>query len=126
MFPADRTGAIYGKVAPAARKAEIDQWRARDGSVLLCQMDTAGEGLNLHAADLQIFTDLPTTPRQRAQCIDRLHRIGQKRHVTIVDIVARNTVDVGILRKLQAKQDLAGAIESKSYGRDEWRELLGE
>ena len=125
MFPRDRTGAIYGKVAPAARKSEIDQWRARDGSVLLCQMDTAGEGLNLHAADLQIFTDLPTTPRQRAQCIDRLHRIGQKRHVTIVDIVARNTVDVGILRKLQAKQDLAGAIESKSYGRDEWRELLG-
>lgn len=124
MLPKAPVGLIHGEVTPASRKREIDAWAKRDG-LLLCQMDTAGVGLNLQAADLQIFVDLPTTPMQRNQCVDRLHRIGQKNNVTIIDVLAKGTVDETILKRLKQKIGLSDFIESRSYGREAMKEMVG-
>ncbi len=124
MLTGAPVGLIHGEVTPASRKREIDAWSHNSGGILLCQMDTAGVGLNLQAADLQIFVDLPTTPMQRNQCVDRLHRIGQKNQVTIIDVLAKGTVDETILKRLKQKIGLSDFIESKSYGRTAMREMV--
>jgi SNF2 family DNA or RNA helicase len=124
MLRRAQVGLIHGGVTTASRKEEIVQWAARDESILLCQMDTAGVGLNLQAGDLQIFVDLPLTPMQRHQCIDRLHRIGQQNSVTIVDIIAKETVDEKILATLAKKIDIANYVESKSYGLNAMKDMV--
>ena len=102
--------AIYGAIHPEARAGAVKGWGLSDCGVLVCQMDTAGEGLNLQAGSFEIFLDAPLTPKQRNQCVDRCHRIGQVNPVTVVDIVASHTVDEKILEKLEAKMSQANEI----------------
>jgi SNF2 family DNA or RNA helicase len=115
---------IGGDVNANNRDVMIEQWKNR-GGVLVGQMAVAGEGLNLHAADWQMFVDLPSTPKQRKQCVDRLHRIGQKRTVRIVDVVAEKTVDEVVLKSLKKKLDIADDVESAAYGQGtDWMSML--
>lgn len=39
-----------------------------------------------------------------SQAEDRLHRIGQKNAVQVIDIIARNTVDLGRMQRLELKK----------------------
>jgi len=105
---------IHGGVESYIRSDNVSGWSCHPGAILVCQMDTAGEGLNLQAADLQVFLDLPETPKQRLQCVDRLHRIGQKNTVTVVDIIAKDTVDAKILKSLGRKLELVDEITTAS------------
>ena len=43
------------------------------------------------------------SPSKNNQAEDRLHRIGQKNAVHVIDIIARNTVDLGRLQKIRTK-----------------------
>jgi SNF2 family DNA or RNA helicase len=47
--------------------------------------------------------DRAWNPSQNRQAEDRLHRIGQKNAVHVVDIIARNTVDGGHLQQIRLK-----------------------
>lgn len=120
---------IHGDV-PAERRLEvIEFWEGTLDSVLICQMQTAHLGINLHHANLEIFVDVPLTPEHRKQAEDRLHRIGQTQTVTVVDIIARDTVDEAILKKLRVKQKDVAMVTAASYGLgmdpEGWKELLG-
>ena len=44
------------------------------------------------------------------QAEDRIHRIGQTRNVTYIDIVARDSIDLTILKCLREKKDLATLV----------------
>ena len=54
-----------------------------------------GVGITLTAASTVVFLDRSWSPAINAQAEDRLHRIGQKDAVQVVDIMARGTVDLG-------------------------------
>jgi hypothetical protein len=115
---------VGGDVKPEHRNELIEKWKTDANAVLLGQMAVAGEGLNLHASDWQMFVDLPSTPKQRCQCVDRLHRIGQKNTVRIVDLVAKNTVDDRVLKTLKEKLSIADDVESAAYGLEtEWESM---
>jgi ATP-dependent helicase STH1/SNF2 len=60
-----------------------------------------GEGVDgLQAAtDTMVFLDRDTWTIKNRQAEDRLHREGQKDAVQIIDILARNTVDIGRLER---------------------------
>jgi SNF2 family DNA or RNA helicase len=60
-----------------------------------------GEGITLTAASTVIFLDRSWSPARNRQAEDRLHRIGQKNAVQVIDIVATDTVDRGKLQKLE-------------------------
>jgi SNF2 family DNA or RNA helicase len=49
----------------------------------------------------------------RLQSEDRLHRGGQKKQVTIIDLLVRDKVDEHILERLEKKEDLATEVLSK-------------
>lgn len=117
---------IHGGVPIDRRHELVGRWQTMERpGVLICQIDTAGLGLNLQHGSLQIFVDAPWTPAQRDQCIGRLHRIGQENTVVVVDLVARNTVDERVLRLLEQKTEWVSEATSGIYvRRDMWRELL--
>lgn len=107
--------ALSGRVPVARRQEIVDEWGEKPGAILSCQMDAMGEGWNGQAAAFQVFIDVPYTPKQRLQCIDRLHRIGQKRTVTIVDIIAEGTMDGPLSARLDEKVHTALDASSGAY-----------
>jgi SNF2 family DNA or RNA helicase len=55
----------------------------------------------------------------RAQSEDRSHRAGQDQKVLYIDVVARDTVDLKVLKALRAKINMSAAIT-----KDNWREWV--
>lgn len=70
--------------------------------VFLLSTRAGGLGINLTAADTVIFYDSDWNPTMDAQAMDRAHRLGQTRPVTVYRLVTRNSVEERIL--LRAKQ----------------------
>ncbi len=44
------------------------------------------------------------------QSEDRAHRIGQKEHVTYIDLIAEGTIDERIVKTLRGKMDVASVV----------------
>ena len=64
-----------------------------------------GTGLTLTAASTAIFLDKYWTPAINLQAQDRLHRIGQKKSVTIIELLGENTVEDSIEELLRYKYE---------------------
>lgn len=62
-----------------------------------------GVGLTLTAGRTVIFIDRDWSPSSNGQAEDRLHRIGQLDAVEVIDLMARNTVDLGKKQQLSLK-----------------------
>ena len=97
--------------------------------VLLISLKAGGTGLNLTAADHVFLLDPWWNPAVEEQAADRAHRIGQDRPVMVYRIVAKDTVEEGILALQKRKRHLADAALSGAAGatgitRDELLALL--
>jgi hypothetical protein len=74
--------------------------------VFLISLKAGGTGLNLTGADTVIHYDQWWNPMVEDQATDRSHRIGQKKSVTSIKLVARNTVEEKILALQSGKREL--------------------
>jgi hypothetical protein len=77
--------------------------------------DAAGRGLTLIEAGLEVFYSNNYDAEKRNQAEDRLHRIGQTKSVTIVDLVVPNTVEIEILDALKEKKSLSQLITASNW-----------
>ena len=57
---------------------------------------TGGESIDLFRASTVTFSDRAWNPSKNTQAEDRLHRMGQKNAVHVVDFMARDTVDLRV------------------------------
>ncbi len=81
--------------------------------VFLMSLKAGGVGLNLTAADTVIHFDPWWNPAVEDQATDRAHRIGQKRSVTSIKLIARDTIEERVLRMQQTKRDLmSGTLDA--------------
>jgi SNF2 family DNA or RNA helicase len=78
-----------------------------DGDLFLISLRAGGFGLNLTAADAVIHMDPWWNPAVEDQASDRVHRIGQRRPVTVYRLVAQGTVEEKILALHERKRELA-------------------
>jgi len=79
---------------------------------------TGGYGITLTAANTVIYYSNGYDLEKRLQSEDRAHRIGQKKNVTYVDIIAEDTVDEKIVKALRDKINIASQVlgeELKSW-----------
>lgn len=96
---------ITGDDSETARRKAIADFQANRVRVFLGTIGAGSEGITLTAASTVIFLDRDWTPARNAQAEDRLHRIGQKNAVQVIDIIARDTVDRGHHQKLELKRE---------------------
>jgi SNF2 family DNA or RNA helicase len=82
---------------------------------VLLATDAAGEGINLQRAHLMVNYDLPWNPNRLEQRFGRIHRIGQTEVCYLWNLVAAETREGDVYRKLldkleQARQALGGQV----------------
>jgi superfamily II DNA or RNA helicase len=108
----------------------VDRFQSEGGEpVMLLSLKAGGTGLNLTAADHVFLLDPWWNPAVEAQAADRAHRIGQERPVVVHRLIARDTVEEGILKLHARKRALADAALEDADGtsrlsRDDLVELL--
>ena len=99
-----------GSVPQKLRRAEILAFRQDPHCRLFLSTDSGGVGLNLQNASVVINCDLPWNPAKLEQRIARAWRKNQLRPVTVVNLVAENTIEHGMLASLSQKMELAQGV----------------
>ena len=78
--------------------------------ILVCNPQAAGVALNFQRAQTSIYIDQMFSLTQRLQSEDRIHRRSSKGTVRIISIVAKDTIDEGIVELLNQKKNLKDAL----------------
>src|SRR5437667_2092736 len=92
----------WGAHTTAERDKRIRAFHEDERSVLIATR-AGSEGRNLQFCNVLVNYDLPWNPMVVEQRIGRLHRIGQKREVHIVNLAAAGTIESYILQLLDRK-----------------------
>jgi SNF2 family DNA or RNA helicase len=71
---------------------------------------TGGYGITLTQANTVIYFSNGYDLEKRLQSEDRAHRIGQKKNVTYIDLIAEDTVDEKIVKALRSKINIASEV----------------
>ncbi|MBX6168249.1 MAG: DEAD/DEAH box helicase, partial [Thermobispora bispora] len=97
--------AIHGGV-PRDQRRRIKELFTQDKDCrVLVATDAAGEGLNLQRAHLMVNYDLPWNPNRIEQRFGRIHRIGQTEVCHLWNLVAEDTREGAVFRRLLDKID---------------------
>ena len=106
---------IHGGVGREDRLKAQEAFRHDPQVQVLLATDAAGEGINLQRAHLMVNYDLPWNPNRLEQRFGRIHRIGQTEVCHLWNLVADETREGDVYRKLlekleQARQALGGQV----------------
>uniref|UniRef100_A0A7N6ABC0 Helicase-like transcription factor n=1 Tax=Anabas testudineus TaxID=64144 RepID=A0A7N6ABC0_ANATE len=74
--------------------------------IMLLSLKAGGVGLNLTAASHVFLMDPAWNPATEEQCIDRCHRLGQKRKVCVTKFIVKDSVEENMVKIQKKKQDL--------------------
>jgi hypothetical protein len=94
---------IHGSVPRKERRAIEDRFRNDPNVIFLLATDAAGEGINLQRAHLMINYDLPWNPNRIEQRFGRIHRIGQTEVCHLWNLVAEETREGQVYKRLLEK-----------------------
>ena len=118
----DAVVSIHGGIVREQRRA-IQQRFAQDADCLvLVATDAAGEGLNLQQAHLMVNYDLPWNPNRLEQRFGRIHRIGQQEVCHLWNLLADQTAEGHVYRRLLEKID----EQRRALGTDQVFDVLGQ
>lgn len=104
--------AIHGGVRRSQRRQITEEFTNNPACQILLATDAAGEGLNLQAAHLMVNYDLPWNPNRIEQRFGRIHRIGQHEVCRLWNLVAENTREGEVFKRLLEKIE----EQRKAYG----------
>ncbi len=106
---------IHGGMGREDRMKSQESFKHDPEVQVLLATDAAGEGINLQRAHLMVNYDLPWNPNRLEQRFGRIHRIGQTEVCHLWNLVAEETREGDVYRKLlekleQARQALGGQV----------------
>jgi SNF2 family DNA or RNA helicase len=106
---------IHGGTSRENRLAVQEAFKHDPTVQVLLATDAAGEGINLQRAHLMVNYDLPWNPNRLEQRFGRIHRIGQTEVCYLWNLVADDTREGDVYRRLlekleQARQTLGGQV----------------
>ncbi|KAL6845449.1 hypothetical protein ACP4OV_024944 [Aristida adscensionis] len=106
---------LDGTMSVAARdKAVKDFNTVPEVSVMIMSLKAASLGLNMVAACHVLMLDLWWNPTTEDQAVDRAHRIGQTRPVTVSRLTVKDTVEDRILALQEKKREMVAS----AFGED--------
>ena len=101
----------YGLTPKDIRQNNIEKFQNNDEvKYFVGTPATGGYGITLTAASNMIYYSNGYDLEKRLQSQDRIHRIGQKKPVTYIDIIAEDTVDNKIVKALRKKINIASEV----------------
>lgn len=116
---------LDGSTALQDRNERVTLFQSRpDIFIFLLSTRAGGLGINLTAANTVIFYDLDWNPTSDSQAMDRCHRIGQTRPVTVYRLITRNTVDERILEVAHQKSIIQDTVYKGSAVTPSTKELM--
>jgi SNF2 family DNA or RNA helicase len=101
---------LHGGIPGSDRGKLYDGFNNDPDCKVFLSTDAGGVGLNLQVASLLINLDIPWNPAVLEQRIARIYRMGQKRNVSIINMVSAGTIEHKMLGLLSFKQGLAEGI----------------
>jgi SNF2 family DNA or RNA helicase len=112
---------IHGGTNRDDRRKAQEEFRNNPEVLVLVATDAAGEGVNLQNANLMVNYDLPWNPNRLEQRFGRIHRIGQTEVCHLWNLVANETREGEVFKKLFDKLE----VEKQALGGKVF-DILGE
>lgn len=121
---------LDGSISSEKRMETVERFNEGQNSVFLISLKAGGTGLNLTSADVVIHFDPWWNPAVEEQATDRAHRIGQKKVVEVIKIIAKGTIEEKIIALQEEKKKLIselmgdGLSQGKSFANLSESEIL--
>lgn len=120
--PLEREGWTWsrydGSMTVPERNRAVDRFeQSGDCNVMLISLKAGNAGLNLSCASQVVILDPFWNPFVEEQAIDRAHRIGQQRPVTVHRILVPETVEDRIVQLQERKRALVNAALDERAGK---------
>ena len=117
LYGPDSIVQYYGATSSDDRAKAIKNFQNPNSKVrfFVGNPQTAGYGITLTAAQTVVYYSNGYDLEKRLQSEDRAHRIGQKKSVTYIDLIAPKTVDEKIVKALRSKMDIANTIMDEDW-----------
>lgn len=97
---------LHGGVPSNKRAGQTERFATDPDCRVFLSTDAGSTGLNLQAASMIVNIDLPWNPAVLEQRIARIHRIGQRHNIQVINLVAANTIEERMLSTLNFKRNL--------------------
>jgi len=112
MLKKDKIDYMYldGQTDIKDRADSVSNFNNGVGDVFLISLKAGGTGLNLTGADVVIHFDPWWNPAVEEQASDRAHRIGQKKSVEVIKLIARGTIEEKIYELQEKKKQIINDI----------------
>lgn len=106
------------------REEEIRKFQEDDDCmVFVGQIAASGLGITLTAASTMVFYSLDYSMSNFEQAKARIHRVSQRENCLYIYLIAKNTVDLKVLRSLRNKVYLAKLlVDDYRKGRNPFRD----
>lgn len=125
---------IDGGIAGDVREDMIENFMSPDSDKFLFLLSTraGGLGLNLQKANIVVLFDSDWNPQVDIQAMDRAHRIGQTKPVTVYRFVTENSIEEKVLERAFKKLFLDAMVvqqgrlvdKHKAASKDELLEMI--
>ncbi|KAL1919122.1 uncharacterized protein VTP21DRAFT_2504 [Calcarisporiella thermophila] len=95
------------------RRDMVTDWQTRpEIFIFLLSTRAGGLGINLTAADTVIFYDSDWNPTVDQQAMDRAHRLGQTKQVTVYRLITKGTIEERIRQRAKQKDEIQKVVIS--------------
>jgi SNF2 family DNA or RNA helicase len=132
VFDEEKTTSFYLDGTTKNRASLIEKFKAHQGACLFfISLKTGGTGLNLAEASYVFILDPWWNPAIENQAIDRCHRIGQSRPVTVYRFITKDSIEEAVNTLKQRKKEMEGRLLDASdidyapITREEMSALIG-
>jgi ERCC4-related helicase/predicted nucleic acid-binding Zn finger protein len=120
---------LHGGIPSKDREALFTNFNNDPETRVFLSTDAGGVGLNLQSASNLINMDIPWNPAVLEQRIGRIYRMGQERNVSIINIIAQESIEHQMLAKLKFKSAVAAGIldqgeDSIFAGEDKFKKFI--
>ena len=107
-----KTFLLTGSTSKVGRRNLVERFQNGEAEVFLISLKAGGTGLNLTNADMVIHYDPWWNIAAQNQATDRVHRIGQVNKVTVIKLIAGDSIEERILHLQEKKRELADKLLS--------------
>ena len=115
---------ITGQTPDDLRQHNVKEFQEGRSKVMIGTIGALGTGLTLTAGSVEIFLDEPWTMAAKDQAVDRCHRIGQDKNVTIYTLLTKHTIDEKIHKLVYKKGAMADKLVDGKVATSDKSELV--